>query len=88
MANGQAVLRHECIKVGPRRSRALFELDGHWRPLDYVANVFHKAGEGTVVDETTGLVWQQSGSDHPVTWHEASAYVSKLNRRTNLFESR
>ncbi len=43
-------------------------------------NDFRKNHEGTVTDRATGLMWQQSGSSGPMTWHEAEAYVVKVNR--------
>ena len=32
-----------------------------------------------VKDHRTGLVWQQGGSDYPLTWYEAHDYVAALN---------
>ena len=38
------------------------------------------SGDLIVIDHTTGLIWQQSGSDLPLWYDEAKNYVVKLNR--------
>ena len=77
--NAASMPRGKGIKVSPKKARALFGLDDRWRPLNFVENDFTKADDGTVTDNATHLVWQQAGSDHPVTWHEAAEYVAYLN---------
>jgi serine/threonine protein kinase len=72
--------RGESIKVRPREARKAFGADTLWRPLEYTDNDFQVNGDSTVTDRATGLVWQQSGSDYPVTWHEAYEYVKHLNQ--------
>lgn len=67
------------IKVRPGEARKAFETDERWRPRRYLANDFHVNTIGTVMDRTTGLVWQQAGSEYPVTWHEACDYIERLN---------
>ncbi|MEJ2164958.1 MAG: DUF1566 domain-containing protein [Desulfobacterales bacterium] len=32
-----------------------------------------------MTDRATGLVWQQSGSEFPITWPQAKAYIENLN---------
>ncbi|MGD8435227.1 MAG: DUF1566 domain-containing protein, partial [Syntrophobacterales bacterium] len=53
--------------------------DQLWRPRHYVDNDFKEHGDTTVTDRVTGLLWQQDGSDFPMTWQEAQAYVQQLN---------
>lgn len=43
---------------------------------------FEDNGNSTVTDHTTGLMWQQSGSDSRIKYEEAQAYVDKLNRES------
>jgi len=74
------ILRDESIKVRPRQAREMFQLDELWRPRHYVNNVFEEKGDPTVNDRATDLLWQQDGSDFPMTWHEAHGYVQRLNR--------
>jgi len=38
-------------------------------------------GDDTVTDRTTGLIWQQDDTDHPMTWHEARDWIKRLNRK-------
>jgi serine/threonine-protein kinase len=73
------ILRAQPIKVRPRQARQEFQLDQLWRPRRYVDNDFKEHGDSTVTDRVTGLLWQQDGSDFPMTWKEAQAYVQRLN---------
>ena len=74
------ILRAQPIKVRPRQARQEFQLDQLWRPHHYVDNDFKEHGDTTVSDRVTGLLWQQEGSDFPMTWNEAQVYVQHLNR--------
>jgi serine/threonine-protein kinase len=73
-------LRSKSIKVRPRKAPEVFETDARWRPARYVRNDFQVNQEGTVTDKATGLIWQQAGSEHPMTWYEARDYVEELNQ--------
>jgi serine/threonine-protein kinase len=73
-------LRSKSIKVRPRQGREVFEADARWRPARYARNDFRVNQDGTVTDKATGLIWQQAGSDHPMTWYEARDYVEQLNQ--------
>jgi serine/threonine-protein kinase len=74
-------LRSESIKVRPRQAREVFGIDARWRPIHSTTNDFQVNADGTVSDKTTGLIWQESGSDYPVTWHEAQGYIQELNQK-------
>ena len=73
------ILRAQPIKVRPRQARQEFQLDQLWRPRHYLDNDFREHGDTTVTDRVTGLLWQQDGSDFPMTWKEAQVYVQQLN---------
>jgi serine/threonine protein kinase len=73
-------LRAQGVKVAPREARKVFKVDKLWRPIRYIANDLQLNSEGTVTDRLNSLAWQQAGSDHPVTWHEAHKYIERLNR--------
>ena len=73
-------LRSESIKAGLPQARETFGVDARWRPANYITNDFRVNQDGTVSDQATGLVWQQAGSDHPMTWHEAHDYVERLKQ--------
>jgi hypothetical protein len=45
---------------------------------DYGTNSLVDNGDGTVTDEATGLMWQQSDSGEGMTWEEALAYTEDL----------
>ena len=46
----------------------------------YVINPVHLKdnGDGTITDNLTGLIWQQTPSANPMTWEEALVYASDL----------
>jgi serine/threonine-protein kinase len=74
------LLRSRPVRARPLEARELFRTDDLWRPLRHIANHFRANRDGTVTDEATGLVWQRSGSDYPMSWEEALGYVERLNR--------
>ncbi|MDY6990107.1 MAG: protein kinase [Thermodesulfobacteriota bacterium] len=74
-------LRRESLKIRPSEAREVFGADSRWRPVQYVTNDFLVERTGAVTDKATGLVWQQGGSDYPVTWHEAHDYIESLNQK-------
>lgn len=73
--------RSHCVKVDPRTARTVFGTDDLWRPACYVRNEFTINSNSTIADRTTGLVWQQSGSEFPMTWHQAHKSVEQLNEK-------
>lgn len=81
-------LRHIPVKTDPSRSISIFDSDALWRPLHYIENDLHLLDTRAVVvlDRATHLIWQRAGSEDPLEWHEAHAYVHRLN--TELFGGR
>ena len=73
-------LRNLPAKIAPREARPFFGVDELWRPANYLENHFTANPNGTITDKTTGLVWQQAGSEYPLTWQRAKAYVAELNQ--------
>jgi serine/threonine protein kinase len=74
-------IRSKGMKVRPSKAREVFGADPLWRPVHYMANDFQVGATGTVIDKATGLIWQQAGSDYPVTWREAHEYIQDLNKK-------
>lgn len=72
-------LRSEPLVVSFEEARKVFGLTENRRPLEYIENTFEDRDE-IVRDHVTGLVWQKSGSDKPLTYKAAQAYVERLNR--------
>ncbi|MGD8513570.1 MAG: protein kinase [Deltaproteobacteria bacterium] len=72
-------LRAQGVKVAPKEARKVFEVDKLWRPIEYMANDLQLNPERTVTDRSNSLLWQQAGSDHPVSWYEAHEYIEQLN---------
>lgn len=76
---GPAGLRSQPVKVNPSRAEHLFAVDNLWRPRGHVANDFDSEQAETVVDRSTGLLWQRSGSTYPLTWKKGHDYINGLN---------
>jgi serine/threonine-protein kinase len=72
-------LRNAPVQVRPGDAGTFFGLDGLWRPRQYAANRFHALDGQRVLDQSTGLTWQQAGSPYPLTWKQAKAYIRNLN---------
>ncbi len=80
-AGTRLLLRSTPLKARPNEARQLFGLDALWRPNRYLAADFVADPVGTVLHQATGLLWQRSGGDFPLTWAEAGQYIESLNRR-------
>ncbi len=68
-------------KFTTRQGRAAFGLDELWRPVEYGCGGFEDRGDGTVHDNCTGLVWEQSGSRYPLTWQRAVQHAERMNKK-------
>lgn len=80
------VLRSTPVKIRPSRLAAQKKVDPLWRPSHYIHNRFKAHRDLTIVDQATGLVWQQSGSPCTCTWQQAHAIITRL--REQHFASR
>jgi hypothetical protein len=49
-----------------------------WAPRTYSTHQYEDQGE-VVVDRTTGLMWQKSGSSGYMDYQDAQAYITRLN---------
>ena len=56
--------------------------DSHWhkegKGIDHTYETIERQGKKLVIDQTTGLTWQQSGSEKPMTFKDAETYIQKL----------
>jgi len=75
-------LRSNGIKVRPRHARTMFSIDHLWRSLTPVNNDFRVNEDETITDKATGLLWQRSGCQYPLTWHQAKEYIQQLNKNS------
>ncbi len=71
-------IRSESSRILAKHARIVFNLDDLHQPAVFVENVFQKTRTTTVKDLATNLVWQQSGSHHPMSWHQAQSYIHML----------
>lgn len=67
------------VKVGPRHAPHVFGLDALWRPRNVLRCALEATQHPTVMHPVTGCMWQRSGSEFPLDWEEAHAYVRELN---------
>jgi len=76
--------RSKPITVSSDDFKRVFKLDKNRRPKQYVpvtSNRFEKIKNGQVVlDNATGLMWQQSGSSKYMKYEDAEKYIKQLNR--------
>jgi serine/threonine protein kinase len=72
-------LRQDPIKTGPGKAPGHFQLNPLWQPETYWANHFEARPDNLVLDHTTALIWQRTGSAYPHTWQQAQAYAGHLN---------
>jgi serine/threonine-protein kinase len=78
-ATTQMKPRSSPLKINPLKAKKTFSLDDLWRPARFIENEFVANPDETVTDRATGLVWQQSGSEFPLTWSGAKVYIQELN---------
>lgn len=71
-------LRSEPTTVSEDDFRNAFGLAERRRPLEYIANHYEDRGE-VVMDHTTGLMWQKSGSENYLSYKRAQKYIKQLN---------
>ncbi|MBI9019867.1 MAG: DUF1566 domain-containing protein [Verrucomicrobia bacterium] len=65
-------------KTSPRGEKELVVRYVRGNP-EYGKNKFVDNGDGTVADEATGLMWQQSDSGKGMNWEDALAYAKNMN---------
>jgi serine/threonine-protein kinase len=71
--------RIEPVRISPGKARVFFGLDDLWRPRQNSTSRFHALDGHRILDQSTGLTWQQAGSPYPLTWIQAKAYIQNLN---------
>jgi hypothetical protein len=49
--------------------------------LRFRCQVVKRGGKKLVIDETTKLSWQQSGSSHAMTYNDAEKFIDELNKK-------
>jgi hypothetical protein len=73
-------LRSTPVTIPNAELRKTFELNEFSRAVTFTENHFQQQAD-TVVDQTTGLMWQASGSKKAIPYEEAQAYITTLNQR-------
>lgn len=79
-------LRDECKTLSEKDIKTMLAkygfFDRDWNKDGYFRNAFIEEGNGTVIDCTTGLEWQKSGSKDVLLYKKLSSYVERLNLET------
>lgn len=86
-ANHPGEIRLDPVKIAPRQAKDFFPVDQLWRPKTWSAEKYRDNGDGTVLDQATGLTWQRSGSEYSMTWNQAHDYVREINEETRAGRS-
>ncbi len=73
-------IRHTPKKVYKSQARDRFGLDELMRPQRLLTNQFEPWSDTLLLDRTTRLIWERSGTRFPVNWKEAQAHVRQLNQ--------
>ncbi len=75
------VLRSKAERVLAKHAKSVFKINDIHGPLQYIENSLGLVKNGVIVDKTTSLVWQQSGSESPLQWKQAQDYIKNLNQQ-------
>lgn len=78
-AGGGGPPRREAVNVCGREALSVLRLDQLRRPLEYRRCEMIAGAEGTMIDQGTGLVWQEQASETAMTMAAALDYVERLN---------
>ncbi len=73
-------IRSTPVKVRAGDAPQLFGCDNLMRPLRYPEGDLATAADGSIVlDRSTGLAWQASGTADPLDWESARRHIQHLN---------
>ena len=67
--------RIKCYPTSSARFLQVVRGDG-----DYARNAFSDQGDGTVLDQATGLAWQKNDSGQGMIWRDALSYCQNLSQ--------
>jgi serine/threonine protein kinase len=74
--------RRQPVRTGVGDARPVFGLNALWQPQTYREGGFRHDRAGEIVrDAGTGLEWQYGGSEYPLEWPAALAFIAELNAR-------
>lgn len=60
------------------KNKGFFRLDS--KSAKFFQDKFQDKNDGTILNLTTGLMWQKDGSEKPVSCRECRQYIDRLNR--------
>ena len=74
------LLRSAPSRILAKHARSIFNLDDLHQPETYLKNLFQREPGKVIIDQSTRLAWQQSGSLYPMHWQDAQAYIQRLSK--------
>jgi len=74
-------LRSKAGRILAKQGKSVFGINDLYRPLTYIQNRIEAIHDDLLMDHTTGLIWQGSGSPYPVSWDQAMEYVQQINEK-------
>jgi serine/threonine-protein kinase len=74
-------IRSKAGRILAKQGKSVFGINDLYRPLTYIQNRIEKVHDDLLLDHTTGLIWQGSGSPYPVSWDQAMEYVQQINEK-------
>ncbi len=72
-------LRSSPVRASGSNAKKLFSVNYIWQPQSYAISNFTERDRKTVLDDSTGLIWQLTNSDYPVDRGEADTIIETLN---------
>ncbi len=75
------ILRSKTQRVLAKHAKSVFQIDDIYQPRQYLGNSLSVVKDCVIADETTNLVWQQSGSESYLQWEQAEDYIKNLNQQ-------
>lgn len=77
-AQAPSLRRSHPARILYKHARKTFGLNPLNQPEIEFSNQFKHHEDGIILDQATGLLWQQSGSRYAMTWNDANLYAQKL----------
>lgn len=74
-------LRSKAGRILAKQGKSVFGINDLYRPMTYIQNRIEVIHDDLLMDHTTGLIWQGSGSPYPVSWDQALEYVQQINEK-------
>jgi serine/threonine-protein kinase len=72
-------IRNIPITISKKDIKNEMGLNNYWRPIEFNEMEYAIVNDGAIIDNITGLMWQQAGSRKPLRYDEIKQYINKMN---------